>query len=333
MKHKIAVGVIFYNHETAKYLPYFLQSIKKQTTKDFVFLVADNSSTADNENRRILNNLFSTANIYHQVIENHGNIGFGAAFNKLITLAEKMGAKYFLALNVDMILNNDVLVKLSTKLDADEKLGAVGPKILQWDFLNKKKTHYLDTMGIALYPGLRFVDIGQGQMDMGQFDKVSILGPSGAAAMYRLSALEEIKERGAYFDELMFMYKEDCDLAYRLYLAGYTAIVVPEAIIYHDRSVSAGGESDLQRFFNRWRKSRNVKKWSFLNQLIIYTKYWPQQSFRQKTAIVINLIKIFLFITVFEQYLFKQILIYFKIKEKITVYKENIGVKRKDLKG
>lgn len=117
-------------------------------------------------------------------------------------------------------------------------------------------------------PGLRFVDAGQGEPDKGQYDDINILGPSGAAAMYRLEALEKAEQNGQYFDELMFMYKEDCDLAYRLKLAGYKSKCAPDAIIYHDRTARAKGEGNLKVFFNRGNKSQQIKKWSFLNQQI-----------------------------------------------------------------
>ncbi len=92
---------------------------------------------------------------------------------------------------------------------------------------------------------------------------MEILGPSGAAGVYRLSGLEKIKVNNQYFDELMFMYKEDCDLDYRLFLAGYKSLYVSEAVIYHDRTVFSRGENDLKVVLNRKSKNKKVKEMVF----------------------------------------------------------------------
>ena len=164
------------------------------------------------------------------------------------------------------------------------------------------------------------MDAGQGESDKGQYDDINILGPSGAAAMYRLSALEKVKFNNQYFDELMFMYKEDCDLAYRLKLAGYKSKCVSDAIIYHDRTAQAKGEGNLEIAFNRRNKSRQVKKWSFLNQQIIYAKYWRKQDLYSKIAIIWRQVKTLVFILLFEQYLLVQLIQLWKIRKKITIY-------------
>ena len=155
---------------------------------------------------------------------------------------------------------------------------------------------------------------------MNKFNNISILGPSGAAAMYRLSALEKVKFNGQYFDEMMFMYKEDCDLAYRLFLAGFKSKCVSDAIIYHDRTVAGKGDGNLQVAINRKYKSQQVKKWSFVNQQIIFLKYWHLQNFYGKLTIIWNEFKMIVFIILFEQYLLRQYWGLWKMKDKIKKY-------------
>lgn len=316
---RVVVGIITYENFTAKYLPYFLQSLKKQTFQNFELLVFDNSEKKEDNNNSIINEYFP--NVKLQGVKK--NLGFARAYNFLIREARDAKADYFFVINPDLILEPDVLELLVKEMDGNKDLGSVCPKILRWNFINNQKTNIIDSNGIKLKSGLRFFDVGQGEVDHGQFDKTEIVGPSGAAGFYRLSALEGIKENDQYFDELMFMYKEDCDLAYRLQLAGFKSKCIAEALVYHDRTGKGKGEGDVEIIKNRSQKSRQVKEWSFLNQQIIFIKYWHLLNFVDKMNVLIFKFKMFIFILLFEQYLLKQFGELKKIKDKVKVYKKS----------
>jgi GT2 family glycosyltransferase len=162
--------------------------------------------------------------------------------------------------------------------------------------------------------------LGQGEIDNSQFDQAKIFGVSAAAALYRLTALEKIADNGHYFDELMFMYKEDCDLSYRLYLAGFKAKLAGRALAYHDRSIFGRGETNFKIALNRRNKSQQNKRWSFLNQNIIFLKYWRVQNWREKIAIIWRELKMLLFALLFEQYLLKEVANLWKLRNKIKYY-------------
>jgi len=322
---KLAIGLIAYGEASAKYLPEFYQSLKRQTYGGYILLAADNTEIEDNPNKKFFAEQAGEAEFRWS----GANLGFARAYNLLIARAIELGAEFFLALNSDMILRPDAVEKLLAAISADEKLGSVSPKVLRWDFENGIKTRTIDTCGIVMRPGLRFADLGQAEPDSGQYDDAPILGPSGCAAFYRLSALESVAYKNPdapggghkeYFDEMMFMYKEDCDLAYRLFLTGYGSRLVPDAIAYHDRTAVSQGEGDLKTALNRASKSKAVKEWSLLNQQIIFAKYWKIQTFRYKLAIILFEIKILSFILFFERYLLKQIAEFFKLRKKIRYY-------------
>ncbi len=279
---KLVVGFITYNEITAKYLPDFLSSLHKALPVETEILVIDNSENPDNDNA----NFISTHE--PKIVFKHvdKNFGFGAAFNLMIEQAMALGADYFLAINPDTQIDPAALKLMMKKLDEQPRLGSVAPKILRWDFVGKKLTKVIDSCGIVLQPGLRFIDLGQGQPDSGQYDQAKILGPSGAAAMYRLTALRAIKDEHGFFDERMFMYKEDCDLAYRLFLAGWKSCLVSQAIVYHDRTASARGQGLLAAMANQKNKNRRVQGWSIKNQRLIWKKYWKQQTLANKFMIM-----------------------------------------------
>ncbi|MCK5061487.1 glycosyltransferase family 2 protein [Candidatus Parcubacteria bacterium] len=321
---KLVIGFITYGENTAKYLPYFLPSLSKQTFTDYKIVAADNSHQSENKNSLYISQNYKDA----EIIWSQGNIGFSKANNNIIQRARELGAKYVLLLNPDMLLEPAAVEEMAKALDNDDKLGSVCPRIYKWNFENNIKTNIIDTFGIKEISALRFKDIGQGEKDTGQYDKKEIIGPSGAAAMYRISALEDVKivpppleggGQGAveYFDELMFMYEEDCDLAYRLKLAGYTSKCVSKAIIYHDRSASAKGMGNLQVAFNRKNKARWIKEQGFKNKHIIFIKYWQTLSLLEKFSVLWFAFRMFVFTLLFEQYLLKQYARLFKIRKKI----------------
>lgn len=315
-KYKIYVGFITYGNLTAKYLPYFLPSLKNQTFKNFKIVAVDNSEAADNDNAKYIKNNFPEIDLKWP----GENLGFAKAFNLMITAAVRAGAEYFLALNPDMVLEDQALEKLAAVMDNDSDLGSATAKILKWNFINQEKTNIIDSCGLKLLPGLRFVDYNEGQPSNSSCQD-KIIGASGSLAIYRASALEKVKRAGQYFDELMFMYKEDCDLAYRLFLEGFKSACVSQAVIYHDRSVAGAGTADLAVALNRKNKSRQIKQWSFLNQQLIFIKYWRLQNFNNKIAIIWFELKMLIFALFFEPYLFKELLNLSKINHKIIKYK------------
>jgi GT2 family glycosyltransferase len=289
MEKSVVIGFITYGEVTGKYLPDFAASLKGQTYQDFAILAWDNSPAGAN-----LNSDWLKQNLPEAVIDTAGaNLGFAKAANRLLAWAQEMGAEYFFLVNPDTYLDQGAVEQLIKTLDEHPEVTAASPKVLRWDFVNKTKTNIIDTCGLALRAGFKFVDVGQGEVDRGQYDQAPILGPSGASAFFRLSDLGTIR-----FDERFFMYKEDCDLAYQLCLAGKKSIVVSRAVVYHDRTVTRG---------SRRAKSRQSKQWSFYGQQLLLKKYWRRQNWWNKTLIVGREIFMLAYAVIFEPYLLAEL--------------------------
>jgi GT2 family glycosyltransferase len=322
---KLAIGFITYGKATVKYLPYFLSSLKNQTFKDYEIIAVDNGEEENNPNKEFFMKNYPEIKLEWM----GGNLGFAKANNIIIEKALASGFEYILFLNLDMILEPDAIEKMIVAIDKDKNLGSVCPKILKWDFNTSPqpspssgegeigKTNIIDSCGIIETSALRFSDLGQGEIDKGQYDRREILGPSGAAALYRMSALEKVKVGQEYFDELMFMYKEDCDLAYRLKLAGFKSKCLSDAVIFHDRTALGKGESDLEVLLNRKNKSRQVKSWSFLNQHVIFLRYWKLQNFWQKIEVLWYAFRMIAFAVLFERYLVGQYGVLWRMRKKL----------------
>ena len=86
-------------------------------------------------------------------------------------------------------------------------------------------------------------------------DRVPLLGPSGAAAAYRRSALEAI----GGFPTVYFLYYEDLEIAWRLRRAGWTPAWVDDALVTHDHVSGAGAEKLY--YLHRARRLFLLRNW------------------------------------------------------------------------
>ncbi len=307
---KIFVGLVTYGESSLKYLEKSLAalagSLNFLNPVDFSVAIFDNSEIGDVGNKDFITQNYPD----FQVISRNGNLGFAKAYNILIQIARQNQAGYFLMMNPDVLLEKETISNLMKSLDENGNLASVCPKLYRWSFPDNSAQKIIDTCGLILLPGLRFMDLGQGKIDDGRFDDLEILGPSGAAGLFRLSALSRIAVGPAgeeqYFDERMFMYKEDCDLAYRLFLAGQKSLCVKEAIAWHDRSAADPGRGLLATLKDRKSKSENVRRWSFVNQHLIFEKYFRKQSLTSKLRIIKSSVLMFGFALLKEQFLIKE---------------------------
>ncbi len=309
----VTIAFLVYKESSYHYLSEFLTSLKEASDflspNDCQILVGDNSGK-DDINRKYFKNHKYLGDKEIKYYDFGRNLGFAKAFNILIKKSKLNNSSYFLMLNPDILVDKESIKNLFLKAKNNPNIAALAPKILVWDFKNNKKTQKIDSCGIVLKPGLMFEDLGQGEIDEGQYDNSSILGPSGAAAFFKISALDKVKEDNAYFDENFFMYKEDCDLSYRFYLNKLETKLIVDAIFYHDRSVSGGAL--IEKLKKRKIRSRQERIWSFRGQHYIFKKHWLSQSFSSKIIIVYNIIKIFIFSLFFERFILKEYFNLFK---------------------
>jgi GT2 family glycosyltransferase len=87
--------------------------------------------------------------------------------------------------------------------------------------------------------------------------------------MYSTDLLREV----GGFDENYFCYAEDVDLGFRLRLAGYRCLYVPDAVAYHMGSAITGRRSD----FTVYHGHRNLV-WTYFKNMpwLLFWLYLPQ---------------------------------------------------------
>ena len=168
-----------------------------------------------------------------------GNIGFGRGHSEI--LRRNPGFDYYLGYQPDIWLDEDALAEVIMKMEQDESLALCSGKLHYWDFDADKKTNQIDSLGIWAEKRHHFHDLGQGQVDEGQYDDKldEVLGVSGALFLVRTSVIPQLHgSTWQLFDERMWMYKEDIDLSYRLRELGHQIKIFPKVIAWHARTVS-----------------------------------------------------------------------------------------------
>jgi GT2 family glycosyltransferase len=94
----------------------------------------------------------------------------------------------------------------------------------------------INSAGLMLYRDGRGGDRGFREMDRGQYDvPAEVFGACGAGAMLRRELIDDI----GGFDERLFMYYEDLDLAWRARLRGWKFMYEPRAIVHHAHCASS----------------------------------------------------------------------------------------------
>jgi GT2 family glycosyltransferase len=103
----------------------------------------------------------------------------------------------------------------------------------------------LDSAGMLLCLDGSSKQRGHGEAPASYARTEEALLPSGSAALYRRKMLDEI----GLFDESFFLYCEDTDLGLRARWAAWECFYVPDAIVEHRYSHSAGKASALKAYY------------------------------------------------------------------------------------
>jgi N-acetylglucosaminyl-diphospho-decaprenol L-rhamnosyltransferase len=170
------------------------------------------------------------------VIEMGENAGFARAVNAGIAASE--GALVVL-LNNDVTCEPELLERFAGAF-ADPRVGSAAALLL------RPGGEQVDAFGIATDATLAcFVRLqAQPPEAVARPDGVpELLGPHGAAAAYRRSALDAV----GGFDERLFMYAEDLDVALRLRAAGWESVALAGARGVHEGGATVGRQSAAQR--------------------------------------------------------------------------------------
>jgi GT2 family glycosyltransferase len=203
-----------------------IQSLEAQTLRQFDVIVIDNSGKG----------LVKSAGAHGRILSNASNVGFGAAINQGMHAST---APYVATLNDDAEAHPHWLEKLIATAEAHQSAGMFASQVMLG------KTGTLDSAGMLLAKDGSSKQRGHGDAPEDYLKAEAVLFPSGSAALYRRSMLEEL----GGFDDSFFLYCEDTDLGLRARWAGWDCKYVPGAVVDHRYSESAGRASPLKAYY------------------------------------------------------------------------------------
>lgn len=221
------VAVVIVSYNSGSILEKCLASLKDQTWQPDRVLVVDNNS--DDALTLSMLEMITDA----EVIYLKENIGYGAAINHAAALLE--GIDYLCCLNPDAFAEPRWIEALMVAAARNPEMGSFASLMLKAD-----DESIIDGAGDVLHmsgiPWRRYHGKSRTDVDI---STECVFSPCAGAAMYSLPAFEQM----GGFDESFFMYVEDIDLGFRLQLANYPCLLVPDAIVKHIGSAITGADS------------------------------------------------------------------------------------------
>ncbi len=256
MSDEPRVSVIVVTYNGRRHLADCLNSLQSQqplAASQVEVIVIDNASsdgTADE-----IRNKYS----WVRLIELPRNVGFAAGNNAGIAAAR---GRYIALLNNDAVAQPAWLAALIESIEQSPDIGGVASKICF-----RHDPALINSTGLVLYRDGRGGDRGFRQRDAGQFDTADeVFGPCGAAMLLRREMLADVGR----FDERLFMYYEDLDLAWRARHRGWRFVYQPRALVHHVHCASAGESSPFFCFHvERNRVLVNWKNQSLVIALLV----------------------------------------------------------------
>lgn len=262
-------------YKSRRYIPLVYDAIVNQTFKDLQIIaqIVDDDGGCQEYIREHYPQV--------KILEPGYNIGFARGHNEIFAETD---TEIFQLVNPDLILQPTYVEEI-VKVFNNPRLGSASGKLLHYDFVKNQPTKIIDATGVVVSRSGRGRARGQHEQDKGQYDTNNqIIGPDGAAATFRHSALESVKYRRPdgryeYFDEDMHSYWEDVDLSWRIINTGWQTRFVPTAVAYHGRvaASSPGGYKKVFAFIKHHKQiPERIRQLNYKNHIYMFIKNSPR---------------------------------------------------------
>lgn len=220
------VGIVISNYNGWQDTVQCLESLQKQTYRDFEIILLDDASTNDSVQQMQKHLTENTV-----FLPQEANVGFAAANNVGMRRALADGCDWVLLLNNDTVAAPDFLETLLRETPA----GAVScPKML---FLDPPDEIWFAGGELDRATG-KVRHLGGHEKDGPAFaEKKQVSFITFCCVLLPRQVIEQV----GFLDETLFMYCEDVDYCIRLADAGVPLWFLPDARIWHKAGGSAGG--------------------------------------------------------------------------------------------
>lgn len=208
-----------------------LESLRRQTLRDFETIVVDNGSSDGSAD------LVRTSFPEVDLVALATNTGFCGGNNAAWA---RSSGELVVLLNNDAELDEHFLAEMAQAADRHPDMGMFAANVRMFD-----RREVFDSTGLLVFPDGICRSRGWLEADHGQYDEAEeVLCPNGCAAVYRRAMIEDV----GLFEEAYFAYLEDLDLGLRGQLRGWRCLYVPTALAYHKKSMSGGYHSAFKAY-------------------------------------------------------------------------------------
>lgn len=185
-----------------------------------------------------------------KVLELGENLGFGPALNRAVAAHPA---------DAVILLNNDAEPEPRFVEALVDGLGA-GVDAVAGVLLQERAPELIDSAGVVADATLMGFDYLHGEPAEAAVGAADPLGPTGGAALYRREAFEAV----GGFDEGIFLYYEDLDLALRMAAGGGRCRLAPEARALHAYSASLGAASAAKYRRTGWTRGYMLRRYGVM---------------------------------------------------------------------
>ena len=218
-----SVLVVLVVSNGARWLRENLRSLARQTHPRLGVVAVDGGST--DGSREILQQALGPK----RLIALAEDRGLSGAMRAVLDLPVARAADYVLLLHDDAALASDAvtcMVEAAEGLRGVERVGIVGPKVVDWDepAVLREVGRSTDRFGHPHTP------LQDGELDQGQYDRIlEVLYVSSCAMLIS----REAWQRTGPFDERLGGHHDDLDFCWRARLAGFRVLMTPLAQARH----------------------------------------------------------------------------------------------------
>ncbi|MEN6574499.1 glycosyltransferase family 2 protein [Methanobacterium aggregans] len=280
------LSIIVVNYRTYNLTKQTIESVLKRDHPFSYEIFLVDSASGDGSLER-LEEYFSkeTEQGLIRFISSKENRGFAHANNQAL---KETDSKYVLLLNSDTVVVDDCLERCIEYMEKDERIGALGCKVLLPDGkLDKACRRSFPTVGVSFYrmTGLsklfpkskRFGRYNLTYLDENETYEVDCI--MGAFMMVRSNTIEDV----GLLDETFFMYGEDIDWCYRIRAGNWKIIYYSDAQIIHYKGGSLNKKEKpkmiyefyraMHLFYNKHYKNNYPKTVTAITYLGIWSMY------------------------------------------------------------
>ncbi|OGY17690.1 MAG: hypothetical protein A2900_06015 [Candidatus Chisholmbacteria bacterium RIFCSPLOWO2_01_FULL_50_28] len=207
------VSAIITTYNNKRWLGRSVASILRQSGVSVEVIVVDNASL--DQAARYVREHFPDV----RVVELPVNRGFGAGNNAGAKVAR---GKYLFIGNDDSVLDRNCIEEMAAVMEKDASIGVCQGRISSYDY-----PRTIQSTGLFFnYSG---VLVGDRKRDDADLSRPNEIFAAGGPFLVRRDVFEKV----GGFDKDFFLYFEEVDLCWRVWLWGFRVVYAPRAMLYH----------------------------------------------------------------------------------------------------